>query len=338
MDPTSKVAETDTSTAERDTLRAIYEVVAKITSTDKRLSAGLTAGDFQCMYYPIRGQEMIPAGAVQALRSDDYMVTTYRCLHDVIAKGVPLRELMAELFGRFTGTSKGKGGPMHLSDPKSGMMLATGIVGGGIPIANGLALAAKLQGTGQVAMVSFGDGATSIGGAHEAFNMGALWDLPVIYLLQNNQYGEHTAIAGYTKTTRFSDRAAGYGMRGVTIDGNDPVVVMEAVADAAQLARAGDGPTFIECVTHRLQGHTFGVPSDYMDQQALKAAWEADPVPRFRARLLASGQFDQSELDAIDKEAAALVDDAVQFALSSPEPPLEELYVDVFANEDDVIR
>jgi pyruvate dehydrogenase E1 component alpha subunit len=127
-------------------------------------------------------------------------------------------------------------------------------------------------------------------------------------------------------------------MPGVTIDGNDPVAVMEAVAEAANKARSGEGPTLVECITHRLQGHTFGLPSDYMDQQALKAAWDADPVPRFRTRLLESGLFDQSDLDAIDTEAAALVEDALQFALSSPEPPLEELYVDVFANEEDVIR
>jgi TPP-dependent pyruvate/acetoin dehydrogenase alpha subunit len=334
--PTTQAPEEDL--VDKESVRSIYERVTKITTTEARLVRGLTAGEFQFVLYPSRGQEMIPAGSVQALRPDDYMVTTYRGLHDVIAKGVPLREVVSEFLGRITGTSKGKGGPMHISSPAAGLMVTTGIVGSGVPIANGLAYAAKAQGTGQVTLVSFGDGATSIGAVHEAFNLAGLWDLPVIFMLQNNHYGEHTEVAGYTKTTRLADRAAPYGIASVTIDGNDPMAVMRAVDAAAERARAGAGPTLIEAMTYRLTGHAFGTATDYMDQVALRAAWDADPVPRFRNRILQSGVLDEAELDGIDKEISDEVEDAVQFALSSPFPDFDELYLDVFASDKDVIR
>lgn len=322
---------------DRDVLETIFRKVALICASAARISTGLESGEMQATYYPARGQEMIPAAAVAALRSDDYMVTTYRCLHDVIAKGTPLGEVMAEMLGRVTGTSKGKGGPMHLSDPDSGLMVTTGIVGGGLPIANGLALAAKMRGAHQVTMVSFGDGATSIGAVHEAFNLAALWDLPVIFLLQNNQYGEHTAISGYTKTTRFSDRASGYGMLGVTVNGNNPLEVFHAVGEAAARARRGEGPTLVECVTYRLMGHSFASKPSYIDPDELAAAWAADPVPLYRARLLASGLFVENELAAIEAEAEKQASDAVEFALASDYPDASELCRDVFSDEKDVL-
>jgi len=323
--------------ADKSLLESIFRTVSLIHACDERLQLGMRGGDFATMFYPIRGQEMIPAGVVAALNPDDYMVTTYRCLHDVVAKSDNLREIMAELLGRATGTSKGKGGPMHLADPRSGMMMTTGIVGAGLPVANGLALAAKMKGTGQVVTVSFGDGSTSIGAVHEALNLATVWDLPVIFVLQNNQYGEHTAIEGYTKTTRFSDRAAGYGMRGVTINGNDPLEVFDAVTEAAAKARAGEGPTFIECVTYRLEGHTYGSGTGYMDKAALAAAWDADPIPQYRNRLVASGKFDEAELAKIDEETRAQADDAVKFAMASERPSLDELTTDVFADVKDVL-
>lgn len=327
----------DLTSMDPEVLASIFSKVATIAACDKRIRRGLEAGDFKAGFYPIRGQEIIPAATVAALRPDDYMVTTYRCLHDVIAKGTPLREIMAEMLGRVTGTSKGKGGPMHLSDPRSGLMVTTGIVGGGLPIANGLALAAKMRGTGQVTVVSFGDGSTSIGAVHEAFNLASVWELPVIFLLQNNQYGEHTPISGYTKTTRFSDRADGYGMRGVTVDGNDAMAVFAAVTDAATRARAGEGPTLLECVTYRLQGHSFGAGTAYMDKDGLAAAWAADPIPRLRAQLLDAAIFTEAELADMEAEADRQAEDAVAFGLASAEPELAELYIDIFADEKDVL-
>jgi TPP-dependent pyruvate/acetoin dehydrogenase alpha subunit len=336
---TKTISETDPELhgVARDVLADIFARVSLICASAAQINAGLQAGQFKAGYYPIRGQEIIPAAATAALNSDDYMVTTYRGLHDVVAKGTPLREVMAEMLGRVTGTSKGKGGPMHLSDPNSGLMVTTGIVGAGLPIANGLALSSKMQATGQVTIVSFGDGSTSIGAVHEAFNLATVWDLPVIFLLQNNQYGEHTAIAGYTKTKRFSDRAAGYGMYGVTVDGNDPMQVYQAVSAAAKRARAGEGPTLLEAVTHRLEGHSFGAKTSYMDQEALKAAWEEDPVPRYRNRLLASGLFTEDDLAQIEADAAQKALDAAEFGLASDFPAESELCRDIFADERDVL-
>ena len=188
---------------------SVFRTMATIRAAEDRITRGLRAGELRMTFYPVRGQEAIPAAVSAHLRRDDYMVTTYRGMHDCIAKGVPLDELMAEMCGKVTGTSKGKGGPMHLSDPRSGLMVTTGVVGGGLPIAAGLALASRLRGTDQVTVVNFGDGATSIGATHEAANLAALWDLPVLFVCQHNQYGEHTRFADYTRTARLADRFAG---------------------------------------------------------------------------------------------------------------------------------
>jgi TPP-dependent pyruvate/acetoin dehydrogenase alpha subunit len=184
---------------------------------------GLSAGEIMFQYYPCGGQEAISAGVGAALRSDDFVATTYRGIHDIVAKGTPLDAIFAELYGRLAGTCKGKGGPMHLSDPASGLMITTGIVGAGLPIANGLALAEQLRKTDRLCVCNFGDGATSIGAFHEALNLAAVWKLPVIFVCQNNQYAEYTALAEYTLTQDFSKRAAAYGMPGVRVDGTDPV-------------------------------------------------------------------------------------------------------------------
>jgi TPP-dependent pyruvate/acetoin dehydrogenase alpha subunit len=174
---------------------SIYRTMVRIRKCDDRIQLSLRAGDLQFQYYPCGGQEGIAAGVGAALRPDDYSVITYRCIHDTIAKGASMREVMAEMYGRETGTSKGKGGPMHLSDPKSGLMVTTGIVGAGAPIANGFALAEQLKGTDKVCVVSFGDGAANIGAVHEAMNMAAVWNLPVVFVCQNNRYGEYTSYA-----------------------------------------------------------------------------------------------------------------------------------------------
>jgi len=209
----------------------IFRTMATIRAMEDRINRGLNAGEFRMTFYPVRGQEVIPAAVSEHLRPEDYMVTTYRGMHDCIAKGIPLTELVAEMLGRVGGTSKGKGGPMHLSDPRSGLMVTTGVVGGGVPIAVGLGLAAQLRGTDQVSVVNFGDGATSIGATHEAANMAALWQLPVVFVCQHNGYGEHTAFADYTRTEHLADRFRPYGMAAVTVDGNS-VPDMYAAAGA----------------------------------------------------------------------------------------------------------
>lgn len=192
----------------------IYRQMSRIHEVDKAIRAGLSAGRFQFSYWPMTGQEAIPATLATLTDRNDYMVTIYRGIHDQVAKGVPLKGLFAEALARKDGLNKGKGGSPHISDPTSGSMLTTAIVGGGAPIANGLALAAKLRGEKRVTIVNFGDGATSIGAVHEAMNLAGVWKLPVIFMCQNNQIGEYTKIPDYTASPDFAGRAAALGFQG----------------------------------------------------------------------------------------------------------------------------
>lgn len=316
---------------DRDTLLRMFEIQSTIKQCDERFRTMLMSGQISLIYYSPRGQEVIPAAVVPHLRADDHLVTTYRGLHDHLAKGVPLRDLWAEFLGRSTGTCKGKGGPMHITHPASGVMVTTGIVGAGLPIANGLALASQLRGTDQVTVVSFGDGASNIGAFHEALNLASVWALPVVFVCHNNQYAEHTPLAEGTSVARIADRAVSYSMPGVTVDGNDPIAMWRAAGEAVARARSGGGPTLLEAVTYRFWGHLLGDAMEYMPTEERAAAMEADPVPRYRAWLVAEGHASEEELLDIEARAATAIDDAVEFALASPPPDASELFTDVFA-------
>jgi pyruvate dehydrogenase E1 component alpha subunit len=209
-------------------------------------------------------------------------------------------------------------------------MVTTGIVGAGIPIANGFGIAAQLDGSDRVTVVNFGDGASNIGAFHEGLNMAAVWKLPVIFVCQNNQYGEHTHMRDATGVERIAQRADAYGMAGVTVDGNDPVAMWNVARDAVARARAGEGPTLVEAVTYRFWGHLLGDDMGYQPKEERAAAMAADPVPRYRAWLLAGGHATEDELAGIEARVVAEVDDAVQFALESPPPDLSELLTDVY--------
>ena len=297
---------------------------------------GLGSGEFDFTFYPVRGQEAIAGCIGESLRPDDYLNITYRGFHNAVGKGTPLREVLAEMMGKATGTSKGKGGPMHLSDPNSGLMVTTGIVGGGAPIAVGLGLAAKLDGDDRVSVCTFGDGATSIGALHEAMNMAAVWELPVVFVCENNGWGEHTSLEDYTKTRRLSDRAAGYGMIGVSVDGTDPVALFPAIEAAVERARSGGGPTFVEAVTRRFYGHSFGSAQPYRPAAELAEAQAIDAVGSFRQWLLDNRVADETSLQTLDKEVADSIEDAIAFGVSSPSPSSNELLIDVFANESEI--
>jgi pyruvate dehydrogenase E1 component alpha subunit len=316
---------------DRDTLLAMFEIQSRIKLCDERFRSLLTSGQIQIIYYSPRGQECISAGWGVHLRSDDQVVTIYRGLHDHLAKGVPLRELWAEFLGRATGTCKGKGGPMHITHPESGLMVTTGIVGAGIPIATGFGLAAQLDGSDRVCVVNFGDGATNIGAFHEGLNLAAVWNLPVVFVCQNNLYGEHTPYRMVTGVEHISDRAAGYGMPGVTVDGNDPVATWKVMGEAIARARAGEGPTLVEARTYRFWGHLMGDAMEYMDKDERKAAMAADPVLRYREWLLANGHATDEQLAEVEQTVLAAIDDAVEFAMNSPYPDASELYTDVYA-------
>ena len=318
-------------TDERSMQRRLYALMVLMKAADDRLSKGIGTGEFMCVYWPSRGQEAIAAAMGVALRPDDQLVTTYRGLHDLIGKGVPLEEIYGEMMGRTVGASRGKGGTMHIAKPEAGVMLSTGIVGAGPPVAVGLAMAAKRKGLDRVTVVSFGDGATNTGSFHEAANMAALWDLPIVFVCQNNLYAEMTPTGDTMKLERVADRAAGYGMPGVRVDGNDPLAVKAALDAALQRARGGVGPTFIECVTFRFRGHYFGDRMPYIPPEQLEAAMAADPVPRFRRHLAAAGVGGEDELARIDDEALATVESALQAVMSADPPTADELDRDVYA-------
>jgi acetoin:2,6-dichlorophenolindophenol oxidoreductase subunit alpha len=317
---------------DRDILKDIYTRTMTIAAFDEKMRGLIAGGTLATMYYTVRGQEHVSAAAMAALNIDDYLVTTYRGQHDQIAKGVPLGPLIAEIAGRATGTCKGKGGSMHITHPASGVMVTTGVVGSGLPIANGLALASQNKRDGRVTICCFGDGATNIGAFHEALNMAQLWKLPVIFLCQNNHYGEHTAFADHTKVESIAARADAYGMRGLTVDGNDSEAMYTAVSEAAARARAGDGPTLIEAMCYRMLGHFFGADFSYMPAEHLAEMKAADPLPRIRKAML-DHQFTESQLEAIDAEIAANVEGAVAFALDSPMADPAEVRIDVFEEE-----
>jgi pyruvate dehydrogenase E1 component alpha subunit len=313
------------------TQKRVYALMVLMKTADDRLSKGIGTGEFMCVYWPSRGQEAIAAAMGVSLRADDQLVTTYRGLHDLIGKGVPLEEIYGEMMGRTVGASRGKGGTMHIAKPDKGVMLSTGIVGAGPPVAVGLAMAAKRKGLDRVTVVSFGDGATNTGSFHEAANMAALWDLPLVFVCQNNLYAEMTPTAYTMKLEHVVDRAAGYGMPGVRVDGNDPLAVAAALDEALRRARTGGGPTFIECVTFRFRGHYFGDRMPYIPKDQLAAAMAADPVPRFRTHLSDGGICDNDELDSIENDAAATVEAALKTVMSADSPAIDELDQDVYA-------
>lgn len=315
------------------TLERIYRSAALIKANDERARKVITSGRLVMPYYSPRGQEIIPSAVSATLTDRDYISTIYRGTHDMIAKGFPLKPLWAEMAGRVDGTCKGKGGVMHLTYPEKGCMITTGIVGSSMPIALGLGWNAQLAGTDQVTVAYFGDGAANIGAFHESLNMASLWKLPVIFVCQNNGYAEHTSYARGTAGDRISDRAAGYGMAGITIDGNDPIATYSAAREAVERARRGDGPTLIEALTFRFHGHVFGDDDAYMDKSQKAAAIAADPVPRLRSLLIARGIATDEQLAAVEADIEREIDEAVEFALASPFPDPEELFRDVYAEE-----
>lgn len=319
-------------------LLQIYRQMSRIHEVDKAMRSGLSAGRFQFTYWPMTGQEAIPATLASLTDSNDYMVTIYRGIHDQVAKGVPLKGLFAEAMARKDGLNKGKGGSPHISDPASGSMLTTAIVGGGAPIANGLALAAKMRGEGRITVVNFGDGATSIGAVHEAMNLAGAWQLPIIFLCQNNQIGEYTKIPDYTASPDFAGRAAGYGFKGVRVDANDPIAFHAVMKDVVASVRAGHGPVFVEAVTLRLGTHAGFAPNELLSKEQLEAGRADWPVPKTRALLLTTGISSEEELAAIDAAAAAEVAEAVAFATASAPIDEDDMFNDVYADVADVPR
>ena len=316
-----------------ETLLEMYRIAALIVRNDEHSHRIIKTGRIAAPYYSPRGQEIIPAAISVNLTAEDYICTIYRGTHDMIAKGVPLKDLWAEVAGRITGTSKGKGGPMHITHPASGCMVTTGVVGSSMPIANGLAWASQINGDGRVSIANFGDAATNIGAFHESLNLASVWKLPVVFVCQNNRYGEHTRFEKATAVGRISDRAAAYSMPGIHVDGNDPIEMYAAAREAIDRARAGDGPTLIEAMTFRFNGHLLGDADGYMDKAEKAEAIAADPVPRFRKLLIDEKIATEEELARIEAAAEHEILEAIEYALASDWPDLSELRKDVYAYE-----
>ncbi|QVM84657.1 thiamine pyrophosphate-dependent dehydrogenase E1 component subunit alpha [Novosphingobium decolorationis] len=314
-------------------LTDIFRRMLRIERNDDAILSTIRKGRLQMPYYSARGQEVIPATISHFLTDEDQICTIYRGIQDMVAKDMPLKPLWAEIAGRIDGTCKGKGGPMHLTHPPTGVMVTTGVVGSSMPIANGLAWAAKLDGSRRVVIAYFGDGASNIGAFHESLNLASLWKLPVIFVCPNNGFAEHTRFENGTSVDQISKRAIGYGMPGFTVDGNDPWEMYAQVSTAIARARDGEGPTLLECTTFRFLGHVLGDDNKYMAEGELAAAKEKDPLPLFRQRLLDEGHVDEATLAAMQAKIEAEVAEARDFGLASELPSVDEIRRDVFAQE-----
>ncbi len=280
------------------------------------------------------GQEGEIVGTCMALREDDYMVGNHRSHGHPIGKGAKVDRLMAELLGKATGVNSGKGGSMHLSDFSVGSLGETSIVGSGIPVATGAGLGSKMKGEDRVALCFFGDGASNEGTFHEGLNLAAIWDLPVVFLCENNGYGELTPAREVIPVEDIATRAASYAMPGVVVDGQDVVAVFEVVTEAVERARSGGGPSLIEAKTYRYANHSFGITIEGYRTQEEIDEWrrERDPIDQFRARLIKDGVLDENGVEEVEETVRVEVEAAVEFARTSPYPEPEEAFDHVYTN------
>jgi len=310
-------------------LTSMYEKALTIRLFEKAAIGQYRIGNIYGYLHPYLGEEAIAVGAISALEQDDYVVSTHRGHGHAIAKGHDVSLMMAELFGKATGYCKGRGGSMHVANLKQNNLGANGIVGGGIPIVTGAGMAIKQKGTDQVAMGFFSDGAVNNGVFHESLNLAAIYALPVIFVLENNQYAAATSYEKSNLQKDLSVYANGFGIPGFTIDGNDAVGVYKVATDAVERARSKQGPTLIECKTYRHQGHHVNDPGLYMPQDVMAAWKDKDPVDILLNHLQASGVVTNDEIEAIDDRVQTLIDEAVRFADESPAPSAEQFLSEI---------
>lgn len=314
----------------KEQLKEFYTTMYKIRRFEEEVfelyKQGLMAG----LAHLYIGEEAVAAGACAALDENDYVGSTHRGHGHLVACGADVKRMMAEILGRKDGYSKGKGGSMHIMALDKGILGANGIVGAEIPIATGAAYSSKVKGTKQVVISFFGDAASNQGTFHESVNMASAWDLPIVYVIENNFYGISVDIRKVTNVENLSERALGYGIPGVTVDGNDVIAVYEAVERAVKRARDGHGPSIIECKTYRWQGHHVGDPAEYRDKEEEKEWKEREPLVVFRNKF--EGRILEEEIKEIEKAVDSEISEAVEFAKNSPYPDLEEAFTDVFVD------
>jgi pyruvate dehydrogenase E1 component alpha subunit len=322
----------NTSGLKVDQLIELYRQMLLIRRFEEKSAEVYVAGKIGGFCHLYIGQEAVGVGTISAIRKDDYVLASYREHGLALAKGMSARSIMAELYGKATGCSKGKGGSMHMFDKSLGFLGGHAIVGGQIPLATGTAFATKYQGTDQVTLCYFGEAAVNQGAFHESLNMAQLWKLPCIYICENNQYGMGTSLARAMSLRDISKKACAYEMASEFVDGMDVLAVREATVRAVERARKDYLPTLLEIRTYRFMGHSMSDPGNYRTRAEIEKYQERDPLKLFSASLLEAKIVDQKALDEIDQKVREEVEDSLRFADESPFPDPSELFTDVYAN------
>ena len=314
-----------------ETLRAALVKMHLIRKFEETAEASYARGLIHGTMHLSIGQEASAVGATLPLRAEDYILSTHRGHGHCIAKGADPGRMFAEFFGKENGYCRGRGGSMHIADVAGGNLGANGIVAGGLPIAVGVGMSIKAQKQDRVCMVFFGDGAANEGAFHEALNLASIWKLPIVFLCENNKYGMSMDIARAMAVANVADRACAYAMPGVVVDGNDLPAVAAAALQAVERARGGGGPTLVECKTYRLRGHSKSDRNLYRTKEEIATWRDKDAIRRLEQELVKSGRFADADLLAIERAARKTIDDALEFAMASPDPDPRELTRDVYA-------
>ena len=317
----------------KDFLLNLYKTMARIRNFELMAEKLFLEGELPGFIHLYIGEESIATGVIANLRKDDFITSTHRGHGHMIAKGADINRMMAELYGRTTGCCKGKGGSMHIADFSIGVLGANGVVGGGLPIAVGAGLGVKMKKTDQVAVAFFGDGASNTGAFHESLNFASVYKLPIIFVVENNQFASTVRTKDTTSVENISDRAVGYGIPGMTIDGNDVITVYETAKEVIKRAREGGGPSLLEVKTYRIKGHFVGDPELYRDKKEVEEFWLNEPIKKFEKKLVELIMLNEIEKKKIWENSKKEIKEAVIFAKESPMPNDEDALTDLFVND-----
>ena len=319
---------------DKETMLKMYYKMIEIRFFELTATGLFKKGQIKGSIHPYIGQEAVGVGACFALNPGDYMTTTHRPHGHNLAKGAGMRRIFAEILGKVTGYNRGRGGSMHVAALETGTLIASAVVGGNIPIALGAALTSKMKKTSQVTLCFFGEGASNTGNFHESLNLAAIWHLPVVFMCENNIYAVSTPIYYSALIENISIRAKGYGIPGITVDGNDVVAVYETTSEGVDRARKGNGPTLIEAKTYRWEGHYVGEPRVYRTREEEEKWKKRDPIQRFEKKLLEMQILDEGRIQQIKEEIGKKVTEALQWALNSPLPSPEDATRFIYTDED----
>lgn len=317
----------------KDALLEMFYLMVKIRRVEERLLELFAQGRIPGFIHVGIGQEAVPVGVCSCLKSGDFISTTHRGHGHALAKGADLKRFMAEVFGRRDGYCRGRGGSMHIASNELGLIGSNGIVGGGIPISLGTAFASVYKGNDRVTVSFFGDGASNEGTFHESLNLAALWDLPVVFCCENNEWAEFTPKRVHMRIEKISERAASYGIPGVTVDGDDVLSVQGEAESAIARARKGEGPTLLECKTHRWFGHFAGDAQKYRSPKEIEEAKGFDPILRFQGTLFKLKTLKPEDVERLELKVRSEIDEAVAFAVNSPVPTDDSLLEDVYSTD-----